>query len=86
MLTEIGFISLGLIGILMRRNLIAIGFSFALLFLGILLWLYRLQAHQIALILSVVFSILILVYGTVIIFVWRHRGTLHIDEMREIRS
>lgn len=86
MLIEVGLIFLGLIGLLMRRNLIAIGFSFLLVFLGILLWLYRLQAPQIALILSFVFSLLILVYGAVIVFVWRNRGTLHIDEIRELRG
>lgn len=86
MLIEVGLIFLGLIGLLMRRNLIAIGFSFLLVFLGILLWLYRLQAPQVALILSFVFSLLILVYGAVIVFVWRNRGTLHIDEIRELRG
>ncbi|MEI6790171.1 MAG: hypothetical protein WCK42_03205 [Myxococcaceae bacterium] len=86
MFAEIGLIFLGLMGVLMRRNLIAIGFSFILIFLGILRWLYLLQATQIALILSFVFSLQILLYGVVIIFVWRNKGTLHIDEIRELRG
>ena len=86
MLLEFGLIFLGLMGLLMRRNLIAIGFSFILIFLGILLWLYALKATQIALILSFLFSLQILLYGIVVIFVWRNKGTLHIDEIRELRG
>ncbi|MEI6805497.1 MAG: NADH-quinone oxidoreductase subunit K [Myxococcaceae bacterium] len=86
MLLEIGLILLGFMGLLMRRNLIALGFSFLLIFLGILLWLYLLSATQIALILSIVFSLQMLLYGVLVIFVWRNRGTLHIDEIRELRG
>lgn len=86
MFTEIGLILLGLMGLLMRRNLIAIGFSFVLIFLGILLWLFLLGATTIAFLLSFVFSLQLLLYGVIIIFVWRNKGTLHIDEIRELRG
>ena len=86
MLLEFGLIFLGLMGLLMRRNLIAIGFSFILCFLGILLWLYLLKATEIALLLSFVFSLQIMLYGVTIVFVWRNKGTLHIDEIRELRG
>ncbi len=86
MYIEIGLILIGLMGLLMRRNLIAIGFSFILIFLGILIWLYALGANQIALVLSGVFSLQIVLYGAVVVFVWRNRGTLHIDEIRELRG
>lgn len=86
MFIEAGLIMLGLTGLLMRRNLIAIGFSFVIIFLGILLWLHTLGAVQVALILSIVFSFQILIYGAVVVFVWRNRGTLHLDEIRELRG
>lgn len=86
MFVEIGFILFGLMGLLMRRNLIAIGFSFITIFLGIVLWLHLLAATQIIFMLSFVFSLQILLYGIVVVFVWRNRGTLHIDEIRELRG
>lgn len=86
MFIEVSLIAIGLMSLLIRRNLIAIGFSFVMMFLGVLLWLYLLGATQIALILSVVFSLQILLYGVLVTFVWRNKGTLHIDEIRELRG
>jgi NADH:ubiquinone oxidoreductase subunit K len=86
MFIETALIVMGFMGLLMRRNLIAIGFSFVMIFFGILMWIYLLSATQIALILSIVFSLQILLYGVLIVFVWRNKGTLHLDEIRELRG
>ena len=86
MFVEAGLIIFGLMGLLIKRNLIAIGFSFVTIFLGVLLWLYLLSATQVALVLSIVFSLQILLYGVLVVFVWRNKGTLHIDEIRELRG
>ena len=86
MLLELSLIFLGFAGLLMRRNLIATGFCFQLVFLGILVWLNRLGVAPIALILSFVFGLYMLLYAVVVVFVWRNRGTLHIDEIRELRG
>ncbi len=86
MLPELIFIFLGFAGILIRRNLIAIAFCFQLVFLGIMSWILELGDSKTALILGFVFSLLMLAYGTMVIFVWRERGTLHIDEIQELRG
>ena len=70
MFIETALIVIGFMGLLMKRNLIAIGFSFVMIFFGILLWLYLLSATQIALILSLVFSLQILLYGVLVVFVF----------------
>lgn len=86
MFVEAGLILLGLMGILMRRNLIGIGFSFILIFLGILVWLNTLHANSVALILSFMFGLQMILYAVITVFVWRQKGTLHIDEIRELRG
>lgn len=86
MLLELGLIFLGILGLLMRRNLIAIGFCFQLVFLGALLWFIRAGAEQEAILLSFVFSLYTLLYTVVVIFVWRQHGSLHIDEIRELQG
>ncbi|MES2503982.1 MAG: hypothetical protein V4534_03805 [Myxococcota bacterium] len=70
----------------MRRNLFAIGFSFALLYLGIWLWMQRELPAATVLSLSFIFGLFIILFAVVVIFVWRNRGTLHLDEIRELRG
>ncbi len=86
MLLELIFIFLGISGILIRRNLFAIAFCFLLVFLGIMTWLVNLGDLQTAFILGFIFSLLMLTYSTMVVFVWRERGTLHIDEIQELRG
>ncbi|MBL4817820.1 MAG: hypothetical protein JKY15_01130 [Deltaproteobacteria bacterium] len=81
MFLEIALIVFGAIGLLTRRNLFAIGFCFQLIFLGILLLLTQSASLKIALSLSFVFGLFMLLFATLIIFVWRNKGTLHIDEV-----
>ena len=64
MFVESGLIIIGILGLAIRRNLIAIGFSFILLFAGILLWLESLTPRsEIATVLTLVFILQILLYG-----------------------
>lgn len=86
MFVETSFILFGIIGLLIRRNLIAIGFCYILIFSGLFLWLKALGAIEIAWLLSFMFSLQLLIFGAVSVFVWRNHGTLHIDELRELRT
>lgn len=72
-------ILIGICGVLCRRNILNIALCFHLVILGIIL----LVPQSMALILLMVFSLQILVCCGVSIFVYRHIGTLNVDEFRQ---
>ncbi|MBH1988937.1 MAG: hypothetical protein I8H75_01100 [Myxococcaceae bacterium] len=83
MFVEISLILLGLLGLLVRRNLFAIALAFMLTFAGIACILTENKALDIAWLLSIVFGLQITLFGVLITFLWRHHGTLHMDEIKE---
>ncbi len=86
-------IILGTCGALCRRNLLAIALCFHVTFFGILLFIAtcfveygEVKGVSLALILIVIFSLQMMFTGGLIIFTYRNQGTLHIDEMRQLRG
>jgi NADH:ubiquinone oxidoreductase subunit K len=84
---------LGICGALCRRNLLAISLCLHVAFLGITLFISvcfaehgDIKAVSLALILIVIFSLQIMFTGGLVIFIYRNQGTLHIDEMRQLRG
>ena len=73
---------IGICGVLSRRNLLAVTLCFHLITLGIAL----LFSTSFALLLLTVFSLQVMVTCGIAIFVYRHSGTLNVDEFRQLRG
>ncbi len=84
---------LGICGALCRRNLLAISLCLHVAFLGIILLIATcfvehgdIKNISLALILIAIFSLQMMFTGGLVIFIYRNQGTLHIDEMRQLRG
>jgi NADH-quinone oxidoreductase subunit K len=86
-------VALGICGALCRRNLLSIFLCLHIAFLGIVLFISIFWINQadtngasIALALILLFSLQMMFLAGLIIFIYRNLGTLHIDEMRQLRG
>lgn len=89
----VSLIFVGLMGLILRRNLFFIALNCVTCFLGILLLAIPFSgAEQIAdldfnlLVLLLLFGVHWLLFCGVIVFVYRHRGILQLDALRDLRG
>ncbi len=86
-------ISLGVVGAMIRRSLLAIALCLQLSFLGAMLLFSTFsqirgneKGLSIAIVLMLAFSLQMLLVCALAVFTYRHRGTLNVDELRELRG
>jgi len=86
-------IALGLCGVLLRRELIMIGFSLQISFIGMVLLFASIaaatqsnEAIALAVFAMLIFAAQSILFCGVVIFAFRHRRSLDVDEMRELRD
>jgi NADH-quinone oxidoreductase subunit K len=94
-LPELGaaLIIIGIIGMLVRRNLLAIVLSAQISLLGIVLLLCTFMAQtpkgaggSLMLLFTLIFCLQIMLACGLAVFTHRHRGTLKIDELRQLEG
>lgn len=86
-------IVLGLIGMLTKRNLISIALAAQVVFLGAVLIIAPFLANdkdnalvRIILVIALLIGLQCITLGGVAIFAYRHRGSLQIDELRQLEG
>lgn len=86
----VGLMLIGIAGALLRRNMLIIALCMLVVFSGIVLLFPALLVGEVylsvILILALCFSLILIAMVSVCVLIYRHRGTLHLDELRVLRD